>query len=168
MMPFDLYPKKGRELLGELKKGGKTRFKRAPELMRETDLTKCAYCGLDFKASLIHWRQMTLDHVVPKGEKFTKGLGIPEKWTKDYTNRVLACYACNPSHSVPHELQEDFKGSVKACTACNGSPDSDCKECLKAFYTLRDCFFLVRKERCRKDREKEENFFNSRPWEKPI
>src|SRR5262249_39231263 len=132
-----------------------------------TGKTTCAYCGLDFVKCFTNWLQMHLDHVVPQDKTFNDKLHIPHEWTWDYTNRVLACGACNRSFSPRSEFKEDYIKSVKACAACNGVPDAKCRKCLEAFYTLRDCIFQDRKERIRTLRAAEEEIFKRRPWEQP-
>src|SRR5262249_37598686 len=98
-------------------------------------------------------------------------LAVPKEWTWDYTNRVLACTACNGfdnQYSPPSEFTEDYTKSVKACTACNGAPDSECLKCLEAFYMLRDRIFQDRKERiCKRREAEEEGVFKKQPWEQP-
>ena len=93
-MPFESYPEGGYELLGRVQGIGRgTRRTSAPLFMQKTGKTSCAYCGLDLVKSFTNWLQIQLDHVVPK--KVCKKLSIQENWVEDYTNRVLACNACN-------------------------------------------------------------------------
>src|SRR5688500_3252930 len=92
MMPFDSYPGQGKALLGRVG-GANCRREYGLRFMKKTGQTACAYCGLDFAASYENWLQMALDHVVPVS--VCQSFSLPDEWTDDSTNKVLACAACN-------------------------------------------------------------------------
>src|SRR5260370_5687479 len=104
MLPFDSYAGGGRQLLG-VRKGNNTRREDAPEFMRLVSQKRCAYCGLNFTATLENWLTVVLDHVVPIN--LCKSTQIPETWTWDYSNAVLACGACN---GFCNRYSPSFKG----------------------------------------------------------
>lgn len=114
--------------------------------MQKTGQTACAYCGLDLANSFTNWLQMALDHVVPKS--VCKKLLLQDEWVEDYTNRVLACGACN-----------GFDNQYKA------SPETVCPQSLEEFYSLRDRIFNERKARIAARRNEDEAIFKKRPWE---
>jgi hypothetical protein len=126
MLPFDLYPDGGRQLM-KAGKGASARHEYGSELMQRTGQRRCAYCETDLTATYQTWLTMVVDHVIPI--KLCKSSHIRESWCWDYSNAVLACAACNgfcnrysPSfHIVPPET-------------------------LEAFYDLRDKIFNERKK----------------------
>jgi hypothetical protein len=92
---------------------------------------------------------MVVDHVIPIS--VFKPAHIREDWCWDYSNLVLACAACNgfcnrysPSFSIVPPVTLD------------------------AFYNLRDRIFDERKRRIARRHEEERQFFNGRPWERPV
>jgi hypothetical protein len=144
-LPFDTYPRGGREPIGR-RPGSNTRHHDAPEFMKLTGVTSCAYCGLDFTASFDNWLSMTFDHVVP--QSVCKNLGIVIGLVQDYSNHVLACAACNGY--------------------CNRyKPEESCAAPLTPteFYNLRDKIFLERRNLILPAREAEKKFFDAKPWE---
>jgi hypothetical protein len=114
--------------------------------MQKVSQTTCAYCGLDFTKSFRRWLQMALDHVVPK--EVCKKLCVQERWVEDYTNRVLACGACN-----------GFDNQYKPPAG------TKCPRSLKDFYRVRDQIFQARKAQIAERRRKELAIFRQRPWE---
>jgi len=145
MLPFDEYPEGGRRPLGRVS-GAVCRRGYGVEFMRLTGQTKCAYCGVDFAGAYETWLAMALDHVVPVGICAT--LGIPEDWREDWSNRVLACAACNGF--------------------CNRyAPEAGVERpaTLDAFYDLRDRAFTERRESTTETREAERMFFEKKPWQ---
>ena len=147
MMPFDSYPAGGLQLLGRVEGVGRgTRRTSGPKFIQKTRQISCAYCGLNLVESFTNWLQMALDHVVPKS--VCKGFSLPEEWIEDYTNRVLACGACN-----------GFDNQYKP--PC----DTECPRSLEEFYKLRDRIFCDRKSRITERRNSEENDFKQQPWE---
>jgi hypothetical protein len=148
MMPFDSYPSEGKALLGRVS-GNNCRRGYGLKFMRVTGQTTCAYCGLDLVASFENWLQMALDHVVPRN--VCKSISLPDEWTKDCINRVLACSACNG-------LDNRYKPQVLP----------DCPRLLTAFCELRDLIFAERKKRIATCRDKERDFFQRRLWEHPL
>jgi 5-methylcytosine-specific restriction endonuclease McrA len=49
------------------------------------DGCQCVYCGLDGKAGFAIWRQLDMDHLIPK----SRG------GTNDRSNKVVTCVRCN-------------------------------------------------------------------------
>jgi hypothetical protein len=145
MMPFDSYPAAGKALLGRVT-GSNCRHGYGMTFMQVTGQTTCAYCGLDFVAAFENFLQMALDHVVPKN--VCKSRALPDDWAEDCINKVLACMACN-GFDNHFTLQE-------SCA---------CPRTLEAFCELRDRIFTERKARIAARRDKEQEFFNRRPWE---
>jgi hypothetical protein len=92
---------------------------------------------------------MTLDHVIP-GNVYLS-MNICREWGEDFSNRVLACAACNgfcnryslPVDDVVRPVAQD------------------------AFYDIRDRIFDARKKLIATRHEEEREFFNTRSWEKP-
>jgi hypothetical protein len=91
-VPFSKYPHGGRHLLGPVK-GGNCRRGYGLDFFRLTGIRACAYCGADLTSSYSAWLTMALDHAVPW--RFGKELKVPEEWLDDFSNRLLACGACN-------------------------------------------------------------------------
>lgn len=145
MLPFESYPGGGRELLGRVR-GANCRREYGLTFMRRTGQTRCAYCGMDFAIAYETWLTMALDHVVPTS--VCTSLGVPDEWREDYSNRVLACAACN-----------GFRNRYK--------PTIDVVEplTLDVFYDLRDHIFAERKDLIAASHESEREFFDGRPWE---
>jgi 5-methylcytosine-specific restriction endonuclease McrA len=52
----------------------------------ERDGYCCRYCGMDLLASVDHFRQWSLDHIVPVSREGDR---------KDPSNLALACWTCN-------------------------------------------------------------------------
>ncbi|WP_348262864.1 HNH endonuclease [Telmatobacter sp. DSM 110680] len=144
-LPFDAYPGGGREQL-EQRPGFNTRHADAPEFMRITGVTNCAYCGLPFTARFEDWLTMVLDHVVP--QSVCKSMGIDAIWVWNYSNAVLACGACNG-------FCNRFKVEVD-CTVPKTLPE---------FYDLRDRIFLERRNLILARRGKERTYFDTKPWD---
>lgn len=144
MMPFDSYPHEGKVLLGCVS-GANCRREYGLHFMQKTGQTTCAYCGLDIAASYENWLQMALDHVVPVS--VCRSLSLPDEWTEDCTNKVLACAACN-----------GFDNRYQPVSA-------GCPESLEAFYSLRDRVFAERRGRIVARRRSEREFFQRRLWE---
>jgi hypothetical protein len=78
MLPFDSYPGGGRQLLGT-RKGYNTRRVDVLDFMRLVPERQCAYCGLDFTATLENWLTLSFDRVVPTN--LCKSTNIPEAWS---------------------------------------------------------------------------------------
>lgn len=146
MLPFDLYPGVGRQLLGA-PKGANARHEYGPKLMRLTGQKRCAYCNSDLTATYQMWLTLVVDHVVPI--KLCKSAHIPEEWCWDYSNAVLACAACN--------------GFCNRYSPTFVPPDT-----LQDFYDLRDRIFDERKKLIAARHEEERRFFNGRSWEAPV
>lgn len=145
-LPFSAYPGGGREQLRQ-RPGLNTRHADAPEFMRITGASKCAFCGLDFTASFDNWLTMVLDHVVP--QSVCKNMGIDTTWVWNYSNAVLACGACN-GFCNRYKLKMD-------CTVPRTLPD---------FYDLRDRIFLERRKLILAARDKERtSYFETKPWD---
>ena len=146
MTPFDSYPSGGRILLGRVEGVGRgTRRTSGQQFMKRTGQLRCAYCDLDLVHSFENWLQMALDHVVPK--QVCKEFSLPNEWVEDYTNRVLACGACNV-------FDNQYKPPIE--TACPRS--------LEDFYDLRDRIFKDRKLRIAERRNNEKAVFETQPW----
>jgi hypothetical protein len=145
MLPFDLYPGAGRQLLEQTPKGSNCRWEYGLKLMRLTGQTRCAYCDADFTASYEVWLTMALDHVVPTSVCIAAK--IPVSWTGDYSNTVLACAACNG-------FCNRYRPSVKFVEPMT----------LDGFYDLRDRVFEERKEKIRERHSQERTFFEGKPW----
>lgn len=65
MLPFEVYPERGRALLGPIR-GSNCRKGYGLKLMRVTGQTCCAYCGISLVEPYTNWLQMAVDHVVPR------------------------------------------------------------------------------------------------------
>jgi len=148
MKPFVDYPLGGYNLIGSVS-GSNCRHGYGRDFMLKTGQTKCAYCGVDFTSSYETWLTMALDHVVPTG--VCQSLKIDPEWSKDCSNIVLACSACNSflnrysppkGISIPHSLPE--------------------------FYSLRDHVFIERSILIARKHEDEKAFFKSEPWKNSI
>ena len=144
MRPFDEYPGSGRGLIGRVS-GATCRHGYGLQFMRRIGQTSCVYCGADFAGSYRTCLTMALDHVVPTS--VCRELGIPDEWTDDCANKVLACAACNsfcnryaPTDNPPKPIDLD------------------------AFLALRDRVFAKRKELIEASHQKEHAFFERRPW----
>jgi hypothetical protein len=74
-----------------------------------------------------------------------KSLTLPDAWTEDCINKVLACSACN-----------GFDNRFKL------QPLSACPPTLEGFCELRDSIFAERKARIAVRRAKEQAFFARR------
>jgi 5-methylcytosine-specific restriction endonuclease McrA len=145
MLPFDAYPLRGQALLGRVT-GDNCRRGYGLRFMQKTGQTTCAYCGLDFAASYENWLQMALDHVVPVS--VCRSFSLPDDWTEDSSNRVLACAACNT-----------FDNRYKTPLS------TECPHTLTDFYRLRDSIFAERKERVAEKHRIERMFFEQRLWQ---
>ena len=144
LQPFASYPEGGRALLGKVK-GANCRHEYGLQFMRKTGQTCCAFCGLDFAASYQNWLQMALDHVVPTRTGTEKC--IPAEWLDDSSNKVLACAACN-----------GFRNRYKL------SDVEVCPTTLDGFYDLRDRVFAERKTLVMESHQREQTFFDGKPW----
>jgi 5-methylcytosine-specific restriction endonuclease McrA len=145
MVPFDRYPGEGRELLGRVA-GANCRHEYGLAFMQRTGQTRCAYCDADFAASYETWLTMALDHVVPAS--VCDSMAIPENWGEDYSNRVLACAACNGFRNRYSPIDNIAWPTT-----------------LEAFYDLRDRIFAQRRKLIADSHKAERAFFDSRPWE---
>ena len=143
-LPFASYPEGGRALLGRVK-GANCRHEYGLKFMRKTGQTCCAFCGLDFAATYQNWLQMALDHVVPTRTGTAKY--IPAEWLDDSSNKVLACAACN-----------GFRNRYKLSEA------EVCPTTLEGFYDLRDRVFAERKTLVMESHQREQTFFDGKPW----
>jgi hypothetical protein len=146
MLPFDAYPGEGKALLGRVA-GSNCRHGYGMTFMQVTWQTTCAYCELDFVASFNAFLQMTLDHVVPRS--VCKRFILPNEWAEDCINKVLACSACNSFDNRFAPPQ-----------------DCACPATLEAFCELRNRIFAERKARIAASRDKEQEFYKRRPWER--
>ncbi len=144
MNPFDLYPHEGRRLLGPAR-GSNCRHGYGLRFMQITRQTDCAYCGLNFLANYRNWLNMALDHVVPTS--LCLEFEVKPEWIDDCSNRVLACAACNG-------FENRYKPSFRI-----SKPSS-----LPRFYDLRDRIFRERYDKIQLRRDKEHEFFMSKPW----
>lgn len=147
-LPFDIYPGRGRVLLGHLG-GDNARHGYGLRLQRKTGQTRCAYCGLSLVDSYEHWLMLSVDHVVPA--KAGEAIGIPSEWLDDYCNKVLCCSACNGF------------GNGYALPASAQRPSS-----VEEFCRLRDDVFLQRRQIILTRHEKERDVFSRKPWETPL
>lgn len=145
VLPFDGYPGKGRELLGN-SRGDNCRHGYGLRLQRLTGATTCVYCDVDLTDTYEHWLLMSVDHVVPT--QAGKALGIPAVWLDDFYNTVLCCSGCN-SFDNRFELPD---------------PTQEPKT-LEEFFDLRDEIFLIRSKRIREKYDAETRFYRTRPWE---
>lgn len=152
MEPFDSYPGSGHDLLGRLKRDGRSARGKAGEagyvtlFQRLTDQSKCAYCGVRLVDTYEHWLLVQADHVVPESE--AKRLGIPAEFYLDCINVVLACSGCNGfknRDALPFAPQPTWS--------------------MQVFLTLRDEVFLLRSARIEERRKKEISIFESKPWQ---
>lgn len=141
-LPFYSYPGGGRILMEKLR-GGDCRHGYGYDLMRITDQTKCAYCGLDFTKNCENWLQLMLDHVVPR--KTGRERGIRLDWLDNGANKVPACPACN---GYLNRFQLDG-GSYSIRS-------------LDEFFNLRDKVFLDRKTAIQARKNKEAAFFKEK------
>jgi len=147
VLPFDLYPEGGHQLLGA-PKGANARQEYGHKLMQLTGQRHCAYCDTDLTATYQVWLTLVVDHVIPL--TLCKSTHIPENWCWDYSNMVLACAACNGF-----------------CNRYSPSFTIAPPETLEAFYSLRDRIFGERKKLIAKRHDAERQFFNERSWETP-
>ena len=76
MLPFDLYPAGGRQLLG-MSKGANARHEYGLKFMQLTRQTHCAYCDTGLTASYEMWLRLVLDHVIPAS--LCKSTHIPDE-----------------------------------------------------------------------------------------
>ncbi|MBZ5646818.1 MAG: hypothetical protein LAN37_06290 [Acidobacteriia bacterium] len=148
MLPFEAYPGGGRQLLGRVK-GANCRHEYGLAFMRRTGQRRCAYCDVDFTAVYETWLTMVLDHVVPASA--CTAMVIPEEWSEDVSNRVLACAACN-----------GFCNRYKP--ADNMIPPKT----LEDFYDLRDQIFTERGKLIAASHKSERAFFDAQPWGSPA
>jgi hypothetical protein len=146
MYLFDSYPHGGKALLGRAV-GSNCRHGYGLKFMRMTGQAKCAYCAMDFTSSYENWLQMALDHVVPKS--VCKSFDLPQEWSEDCANKVLACFACN-----------------SFCNRYKPAPGTLCPKSLDEFFALRDKILSERRRLVQKKHAEEREFFNSKPWEK--
>ena len=147
-LPFAAYPGGGREQL-KRRPGWNTRHSDAPEFMRLTRMTSCAYCGTSLTARFEDWLTTALDHVVPVS--VCKSLKIDPAWVWNYSNTVLTCGACNGF--------------------CNRyRPEVDCSAptTLAEFYDLRDRIFRERRKLIVARRAQERVFFETKPWNSKL
>ncbi len=144
-LPFDNYPGKGRELLGN-SRGDNCRHGYGLRLQRLAGATTCVYCGVDLTDNYEHWLLMSVDHVVPT--QAGKALGIPNEWLDDFSNTVLCCSGCN-GFDNRFELPAPTQGPTT----------------LEEFFGLRDEIFLIRTKRIREKYDAETRFYRTRPWE---
>lgn len=128
---------------------GSCRYNYGLKHQQMTGQEECAYCGMSLVDTFEHWLQIALDHVIPRSAA-TK-LGIPAEWIEDYSNRVLCCGACNTLDN-----------------RCLTPEDALCPLDEEEFFNLRDRMFLFRKERIALRRDKERNFYLSKPWDAPL
>ena len=147
-MPFDVYPGRGRRLLGPLRNKDDCRHGCGRQLMQVTGQTRCAYCGVDFAQDYYTWLLQQVDHVVPTNTA-AKRLGIPQEMREDITNLVIACAGCNSfcnQYDDPNEVP----------------PEAGWTE--ELFFDLRDRMFEKRLQVVAERRNQEVAFFNSQPW----
>ena len=145
MIPFDIYPNRGTTLFGKCG-GANCRHDYGLKLQRLSGQTACGYCGLSLIDTFEHWLLMSVDHVVPT--RTGLAIGIPPIWLEDFCNTVLCCAACN-----------GFSNRFKI-PATVSLPTG-----IEEFIALRDDMFLARKELILAAREREREFYQSRPWE---
>ena len=145
MRPFDLYPDRGRRLLGVVT-GSNARHEYGLKLMVQTGQRDCAYCGTNLTASYEIWLTLVLDHAVPLS--VCKRAHIPNEWCWDYSNTVLACAACN---GFCNRYSPGFD-IIKPVT-------------LEAFYDIRDKIFDERRSLIRARHAQERAFFEEKLWE---
>ena len=143
MIPFELYPKQGKALLGPIR-GSNCRKGYGLKLMKVTGQTSCAYCGISLVELYTNWLQMAVDHVVP--QSVCKGFSLSSEWTHDASNCVLSCAACN-----------GFGNRYKPT-------DALCPTTLDGFWRLRDRIFAERSKIIRAKHIEERSFFDSTPW----
>jgi hypothetical protein len=142
--PFDSHPQGGRILLGRLS-GGNARWEYGLRLQRLTGQTSCAWCAVDLIADYYRWLLLSVDHVVPTSE--ARRLGIPQQFSGDFLNLVIACGGCNGFDNQ----YRSTRGPKPAWT-------------LDEFVALRDAIFLERKYRIAERRAREMTFFETQPW----
>ena len=147
MEPFDTYPGDGQTLLPR-RGGSNTRREDAPRLMRLTNQTSCAYCGVDLVGDYYRWLLTSLDHVVPAGQ--CKSMGIPDEWSDSFSNLVICCSGCNGFDNRYRIPWQEPAG----------------KWTLASFFALRDRVFEERKLRIMSRRDEEVQLYKMRPWEK--
>lgn len=143
MLPFDLYPGKGRARLG-MAKGGNCRQGYGLQFMLQTGRRQCAYCGIDLVTNYESWLTLVLDHVIPASA--CKSLRISPEWRWDFSNTVLSCAACNGfcnRYALPSDIVQP--------------------ETLESFYDIRDRIFVERKQLIRLRHEEERRFFDGLP-----
>ncbi len=148
MNPFDDYPDKGRRLLGQPRRQGNCRHGYGLDLQKHAGATLCAYCGMSLVDDYHHWLLMCVDHVIPLSQ--AAELQIPDKYSKDLVNCVLACSGCNTldnRYRVPEEWTKNLRPGE-----------------LDDLLALRDRVFEDRNQRVAERRRKEMAFFDTRPW----
>lgn len=145
--PFSKYPDGGRKLLGPVT-GANCRRGYGLQFFRLTGVGSCAYCRADLTGSYNAWLTIALDHAVPAS--LGQELKIPEKWLDDFSNRVLACGACNT-------FDNRYDPSFQPRRPRN----------LEEFFVLRNRVFLDRKARILTCHKRERAFF-MRHWQRSI
>lgn len=148
MLPFDQYPGGGKVLLGRIS-GDNCRRGYGLRFMQITGQGACAYCRAELVSAFDAWLQIAIDHVVP--ERVCRDLGVPEAWTQDALNKVLACAACN-----------GFGNRYRPAA------DTECPTTLEAFIDLRDRIFAERKRKILERRVDEQAFYQRRLWEQRL
>jgi len=93
-LPFDSYPGRGRQRLGEMCNGN-CRTTYGKIFIQKTGQHDCAYCGMDLWNHRDRWKFMTLDHIVPQCAFKDKEIYVLPEFCHDYTNSVLSCTVCN-------------------------------------------------------------------------
>jgi hypothetical protein len=68
------------------------------------DKCTCRYCGLSGRDNFAVWRQLHLDHIVPKGL-------VPDKFYEAAENKVVACSHCNTLKSRVDKKRQREQGA---------------------------------------------------------
>ena len=146
MEPFDSYPPPDGSRSAHLGSAN-CRHEYGLKLQQLTGQTKCAYCGMSLIKPYEYWLMMTMDHVVPR----SAAQGLPEAWTENLHNVVLACVPCN-AFCNRYRLDPD-------------DPDLQPPKTFEEFLRLRDTVFERRKALILKRHALEREAWGKRRWE---
>jgi 5-methylcytosine-specific restriction endonuclease McrA len=115
MLPFEKYPHGGNQLLKTPKGDSARRGYGVPTFNIDCGYV-CVYCGFEMSYDYSTWLSISVDHVIPAGNKMTPWASDRKSWIENRINLVTCCRACNEflnqypcNDPMPNALDEFVK-----------------------------------------------------------